>query len=70
MEMLVVYLVPTVVCIQLADDHIWWLSSFCCLLFVTTSHPTNPQGDCPLALVVHAPTDSQGELDDSDDQAK
>ena len=54
--------------IQLADDHIRWLWNCYCLFFVSTSHPTNPQGDCPLALVVHAPTDTQGELDDREDQ--
>ena len=48
--------------------NIWGLSNCCRLLFLSTSHPTNPQGDCPLALVVHAPTDTQGELDDREDQ--
>ena len=55
--------------IQLADDqYLLVVKSCCCLFFVTTSHPPNPQGDCPLALVVHAPTDTEGELDDSEDQ--
>ena len=35
------YLVPTVFCIQLADNHILWLSNCCCFFCVTTSHTTN-----------------------------